>query len=155
MGRGYNFWRNYHSSLSKQQLFVGERDDWCICNANFDEMVSSWKRFYRDRRGHYRAQYPFLKDGQIAAKLKRLWDREKRFTAGESIWCCHACQVPFIFWPTLIFLSKLISMQRGRSMWPISFFLLYTINKQTSCSDSSQLIGQSTLYSPPYSPCYY
>ena len=46
-------------------------------------MVSSWKRFYKEKRGHYRTQFPFLKDDQIAAKLKRLWGREQRFSVGE------------------------------------------------------------------------
>ena len=47
------------------------------------KMVSSWKRFYKDRRGHYKNKFPFLKDDQIAAKMKRVWDKEKKLSMGE------------------------------------------------------------------------
>ena len=37
----------------------------------------TWKKFYADRKHKYRTKFPFLKEDQITAKLKRIWSREK------------------------------------------------------------------------------
>lgn len=40
-------------------------------------MEGSWKKFYTERKGKYKSKFPFLKEDQITAKLKRIWDRER------------------------------------------------------------------------------
>ena len=41
------------------------------------KMDGSWKKFYTERRGKYKSKFPFLKEDQITAKLRRIWYKER------------------------------------------------------------------------------
>jgi len=42
------------------------------------ERSSSWKKFYSERKHRYKTKFPFLAGEQIAARLKKIWDRKRR-----------------------------------------------------------------------------
>jgi hypothetical protein len=45
---------------------------------------SSWKRFCAERKDIYRSKFPYLKADQVTSKLKRIWNRERRFNSHET-----------------------------------------------------------------------
>ena len=65
--------------------------------------VHSWKKFYAERKRRYKTKFPFLANEQIAARLKKMWSRERRKNSSSSELFCPlkatvlpVCDIRFI-----------------------------------------------------------
>lgn len=47
-----------------------------LTNAIMAKHMCSWKRFYNERKVNYKTKFPFLKEDQVTAKLKRIWNKK-------------------------------------------------------------------------------
>lgn len=62
---------------------VNTRNDflWILVVRMEGSQHHSWRKFYVERKHRYKARFPFLGDEQIAARLRKIWTRDKLLTS--------------------------------------------------------------------------